>query len=308
MASKRAQEVEAPKVVEVSEGVFAHIQLHGQWGLNNAGFIVGSEAVTLIDSHFTERRSRALADAVRSTAGKPVQVLINTHHHGDHTYGNFVFREATIIGHELCRKEMIETGLGTKALWPDVDWGEIEIAPPFVTFRDRLTVWVDNLQVDLIYVGPAHTTNDIVAWLPERRILFAGDLLFNGGTPFLLMGSLAGSLEALETLRALGAETIVPGHGDVCGPEVIDAVAAYLRFVEETARRGFESGLTPMEVARETPLGTFADLLDPERFVANIHRAYSELRDEPRGTPLSAQAVIADMITYNGGQMPRCLA
>jgi cyclase len=302
--------VPPPRVEEVSDGVFAYLQLHGQWGLNNAGFILGTDAVTAIDTCFTVRRSRALAEAVgRTGGGKPVRTLVNTHHHGDHTHGNFVFLPgATIIGHERCREEVIATGTGTTALWPDVEWGEIEVAPPSVTFSDRLTVYVDDLRVELIYVGPAHTTNDIVAWVPERKVLFAGDVIFNGGTPFAVMGSIAGSLAALDVLRGLGAERIVPGHGPVCGPEVMDEVEAYLRFVQESAREGFEGGAQPLETALSTDLGRFAEWLDRERFVANLHRAYSELRGEPLGTPLPLAGVFPDMVAYNGGEAPRCLA
>ncbi len=301
--------VPPPRLEEVSDGVFAYIQLDGSWGLNNAGFIAGRESVTAVDTCFTEKRSRAFREAIRSVSPVPVRTLVNTHHHGDHTHGNFVFLpEATIIGHERCREEVIAAGHGTRALFPGVEWGEIVIAPPSVTFGRRLDVWADGLKVELIFAGPAHTTNDIVAWLPERKVLFAGDLIFNGGTPFVMMGSVAGSLEALAAVRGLGAERIVPGHGPVCGPEAIDAVEAYLRFVQETARRGYEAAAAPLEVARQTDLGRFAGLLDRERLVGNLHRAYSELRGEPRGTPLALPEVAGDMISYNGGQPLRCLA
>jgi cyclase len=244
----------------------------------------------------------------------PIRTLVNTHHHGDHTHGNWVFQpEATIVGHERCRDEVIAAGHSTTGLFPGVEWGEIRIAPPEVTFDERLTLWVDDpdghgLRVELIYMGPAHTTNDIVAWIPDQKVLFSGDLVFNGGTPFAMMGSVAGWLEALERMKALGAETIVPGHGRVCGPEAFGEQEAYLRWLQELAKKGFEAGAGPLEVAREADLGGFAELLDPERLVGNLHRAYSELRGEKRGTPLALGAVMPEMIAYNGGQMPRCLA
>jgi cyclase len=308
--------VPPPALEEVAPGVFAYLQLHGQWGLNNAGFIVGqgpspdSAAVTVIDTCFTERRSRDFAAAVKRTAGdRPVRTLINTHHHGDHTHGNFVFGPGTaIVAHEKCREEVIATGLGTKALWPDTDWGNLEIAPPNITFRERLTVHAGDTRIELIFVGPAHTTNDIVAWLPDQRVLYAGDVVFNGGTPFVVMGSVQGSLEALETVRRLDAETIVPGHGPVCSPTVLFEIEGYLRFVWETARRGFDGNISPLEAARDTDLGPFAALHDSERFVANLHRAYSELRGEPRGSPISLGSVMPDMIAYNNGKVPVCLA
>jgi cyclase len=123
-----------------------------------------------------------------------------------------------------------------------------------------------------------------------------------------MMGSIAGWLEALGTVRALGSETMVPGHGPVCGPEVIDEVADYLRFVQETAQKGSEAGLTPLETAQQADLGRFREWLDRERLVGNLHRAYSELRGELRGTPLPLPTVVPDMVAYNGGQMPGCLA
>lgn len=302
-------ELPPPTIEEVSDGVFAYVQLDGSWGLNNTGFIVGSDGITAIDTCFTERRSRAFRDAIRSVSGLPVRTLVNTHHHGDHTHGNFVFRsEAMIVAHDLCRTEVMETGLGTKALFPGVDWGEIEITPPTATFDERMTLFVDDLIVELLYVGPAHTTNDIIVWLPERRVLFTGDVIFHGGTPFALMGSIAGWLEALERLRALGAEHLVPGHGEVCGPGAIDDVGDYLRWLQEIARNGFEAEVSPLDVARDADLGRFSEWLDRERLVGNLHRAYSELRGEPLGAPLPLPQAVADMVAYNGGQLPRCLA
>ena len=303
-------EIPPPKVEEVSPGIFGYVQLDGSWGLNNTGFIVGSDSVIAIDTCFTERRSRWFYDAVRKAArDKPIRTLVNTHHHGDHTHGNYVFLPAaTIIGHDLCREEVIASGLGTKGMFPGVDWGEIVVAPPVVTFEERLNLFADDLRVELIFVGPAHTTNDIVAWIPERKVLFAGDIVFNEGTPFAMMGSVAGWLEALERLKGFPIETIVPGHGPVCGPGVLDEVSDYLRMVQDAAKKGSDAGLGPLQTAYETDLGRFAGLLDRERLVGNLHRAFSELRGEPRGAALNLGAVVPEMVQYNGGQMPRCLA
>jgi cyclase len=102
-------------------------------------------------------------------------------------------------------------------------------------------------------------------WIPERSVLIAGDLVFNGGTPFVLMGSVEGTLRVLEEqIKPLGARTIVPGHGPVCGPEVVDDVLGYLRHVQAVAKQGFAAGLTPLEAAREIGLGEYADWTDSE--------------------------------------------
>ena len=304
-----ADQLPPPTVEEVSPGVYAYIQLDGSWGLNNTGFITGSDAVSVVDTCFTEARTRAFLRAIGDVTGLPIRTLVNTHHHGDHTHGNYLLPGASIVGHELCRQTVIDTGLHTlHPLFPNVVWGDLELAPPFITFRDRLDLFVDDLKLELHYMGPAHTTNDVVVWIPERRLLFTGDLAFNGGTPFVAMGSIAGSLVALERLRAFDAATVVPGHGSVCGPEVMDEMEAYLRFVQGEAKRVFESGMAPLEAAREIDLGRFAGWHDSERIAGNLHRAYSELRGEPLGTHLDLGPIAADMVTLNGGEPVRCLA
>lgn len=294
--------------VEVADGVFAYVQLPGGWCVSNAGILPGERSVTLVDATSTIPRARSLREAVAGVSPREVGTLVNTHHHGDHTFGDSVFPSATIVAHERMRAALLEEGLLITAIWPDVEWGDVRLVEPDVTFTDRLTLWVDGRRVELIHPGPAHTTDDIVAWLPDTRVLFAGDVTFSGGTPFTLAGSVAGALEALELLRALEPVTVVSGHGPVTGPEVIDANAAYLTWIQRLAAAGIAAGLEPLAVARETDLGEFAGLLDAERLVANLHRAYSEARGEPRGTPLAVGDVLADMVTYNGGRIPTCLA
>lgn len=302
-------EIPPPRIEEVSPGIYAYIQMDGSWFLNNAGAIVGSRSATVVDTTGTEKRARAFHAAIREVTPHPVSALINTHSHGDHTHGNFMFAPASaIIASERCRREIIAGGHASYALFPMVDFGDCPITPPTVTFDDRLSVYVDDLEVELIYVGPAHTTSDIVAWIPERKLLFSGDVIFNGGTPFALGGSVAGWLTALDRIEALGAEAIVPGHGEVCGPEVIGEVRSYLLWVQQSARAGFEKGTPPLDLAAALDLGKFAEWHDRERLVPNIHRVYSELRGEPLGIPLDYRQLFAEMLIYNGNQPLRCLA
>ena len=307
--SHTASELPPPTLEQVSPGVYAYIQLDGTWGLNNTGFITGRDGVSMVDTCFTEARTQSFLQAVRAVTDLPIRTLVNTHHHGDHKHGNYLVPAASIIGHELCRKEVIETGVhALHPLFPNVSFGSLEVAAPFVTFRDRLDLFVDDLRIELHYMGPAHTTNDVVVWLPERRVLFTGDLVFNGGMPFIAMGSVEGSLRALDRLRDFDAETIVPGHGPVCGPGVFEDIEAYFRFLQDTAKLTFDSGLSPLEAAQQTDLGRFNAWHDKERIAGNLHRAYSELRGEPLGTPLALGPIVDDMVAYNGGNPVRCLA
>jgi cyclase len=312
MSTSHAEHTELlpPRLEEVSPGIYAYLQPDGSWFLNNTGFLVGRNGVVSIDTTSTERRTRAYLQTIASVTGQPVRTLVNTHHHGDHTHGNCLLPLATIIGHPRCREEILRTPFPPPAgLWSHVEWGDLHREPPFVTFDDRLTVWVDDLRVELHAVPtPAHTTNDVVAWIPERSVLFTGDLLFVGGTPFVPMGSVSGSLHALEWLRSFNARTLVPGHGPVSDVRAVDAVQAYLRFVQDTAKRGKEAGLTPLELARHTDLGAFAELSDTERIVGNLHRAYAELDGAEPGAPIDTRAALIDMVAFNDGQPLRCLA
>ena len=299
----------APKLVEVADRVFAYIQPDGSWWINNTGFIAGEDSVVSVDACSTQRRTRAYLDRIASMTPAPVTTLINTHHHGDHTYGNSEFGPVTIIGHERCRAEVLSAGiLGNVGIWEPVDWGDLRVAPPTVTFTDRLRAWSGDTPIEVSYVGqPAHTTNDSVVWLPDSQVLFCGDLLFNGGTPFLLMGSVTGAVDVLSTvLAAIPARTIVPGHGELCEPDLVDSTLGYLRFVLDVARQGLSVGQSPLEAARDADLGDYAGWLDPERIVGNLHRAYRDLA--PEGADVDLAAALTDMVAYNGGRPLACHA
>jgi cyclase len=198
--------------------------------------------------------------------------------------------------------------LGNVGIWEPVDWGELRVAPPTVTFTDRLRVWSDDTPLEISYVGqPAHTSNDSLIWLPGADVLFCGDLLFNGGTPFVLMGSVTGAIDVLATVLArIPARTIVPGHGEPCGPDLISVTMGYLRFVLDVARQGLDTGLSPLAAAREADLGEYAEWLDRERIVGNLHRAYHDL--DPQRPDVDLLVALTDMVAYNGGRPLSCHA
>jgi cyclase len=295
---------------EISEGVYAYVQHDGSWFINNTGFLVGRTGVTSVDTCSTTRRTEAYLAAIARVTDRPVRTLVNTHHHGDHTYGNYLLPHATIVGHDRVREALLRWGTPPAApYWTEVDWGPIELAPPFLTFDVGVRLYVDDLLCEVAHVGtPAHTDNDSIVWIPERKVLFSGDLVFNGGTPFMVHGSISGSVAALGRLAELGAGTIVPGHGMLCGPEVIDEVLRYLRFVQDLAHDARAAGLEPLEAAREADLGEFAYLLDAERIVGNLHRAYAEDAGDPPGAPIDVARAMADTIELNGGRPLACHA
>ncbi|MFI6105533.1 MBL fold metallo-hydrolase [Streptomyces sp. NPDC051310] len=298
-----------PYTVQLTPGVHAYIQPDGGWCLNNAGFVSDGGTTVLVDTAATERRALHLRETLREHGDPLPGIVVNTHHHGDHTYGNAVFTPgATVVGHAACRREVLAAGRQLHLLWPQTDFGDIRVTAPSLTYEERLTLFVGGTEVRLIHPGVAHTAGDTIVHLPEQSVVFTGDLVFNGGTPFLATGSLRGSLRSVEVLRSLGARTVVPGHGPLADPSVYDATERYLRYVARLAEEGHAKGLTPLEVAREADLGEFAAWRESERLVANVHRAYAELNGEPEGSPLDVAAVFGDMAAMNGGVPVACHA
>lgn len=301
-----------PRTQQLADGAFAYVQPDGGWFLNNSGVLLGRDSVIVIDSAATAARTELLRAAVAAISPLPVSTLVNTHWHTDHTNGNYQFREAAIVAHERTREMMLLHGPtvpDADGPFPGVDWGALQPAPPFLTYSSGVVLWAGQVRCEVFAVStPAHTTADSVVWIPEHSILFAGDLAFNGGAPLMSAGSIAGALCVLRELRDLQPRTVVPGHGDVCGAEVFDAEIDYLTFVRDLAKSGHRAGKTPLEVALNTPSRPFDHLLDGERLVANLHRAYAEADGLAPGEPIDLDATRRDMVALNGGLPLRCLA
>lgn len=296
-----------PYVEELVTGVYAYIQPDGGWMVNNAGVVVdGSGTSVVVDTLSTEARTRTFLAEVATVAPGTPYAAVNTHHHPDHTYGNgFLPADTRVIGHDRCREEVLVAGLEATKVITAPDYGNLVVRPPDVTFDDRLTLHLD-FPVELRHVGgPAHTTNDVLVWLPEQRALFTGDLAFNGGQPFVLEGSISGFRSAIRQMLALEPDILMPGHGPVCRGEDVErllgAMDSYLAFVEEVAAASYAEGLSPLAAAQKHRDNPYADWAETERFVGNLHRAYSELAGNPIDTRLTVPSVWPDMVTFHGG-------
>jgi cyclase len=302
-----------PYVDPLAAGSYAFIQPVGGWMVNNCGVVVdGSGRAVLVDTTSTERRNRGLlAEVARLSSGAP-RAAVNTHHHPDHTYGNgFLPAGTVVIGHEKCRDEVLRAGLEATKVITEPDYGDLRLRPPEITFADRLTLHLLDFPIELRHAGRAHTSNDVLVWLPEQRVLFSGDLAFAGGQPFLLEGSVRGFRGAIAQMRELAPEVLMPGHGPVCrGDEVgrlLDDLDAYVAYVAEVAASSRAAGLTPLEAARKHQDNPFRGWAETERFVGNLHRAYAELENPAVDVRLTVPAVWPDMVAFHGGPIG-CLA
>jgi cyclase len=194
---------------------------------------------------------------------------------------------------------------GCPPFWEPVpEWGQVTRRVPDLALDGAATLDLGGLSVELRHPGyPAHTTGDLVAWQPEARVLFAGDLLFNGLTPLVFMGSVDGALRCLDWLAAFEPEHIVPGHGPViAGSELAGVLAeheGYYRLLQSVAADGIADGKSPLQAATETNLGRFATWADAERLVPNLHRAYAD-----RGAAeVEIMAALRDAVSWAGRPM-----
>lgn len=294
---------------QITGNVYAWVQPDGSWWLNNAGAVLGEDGVILVDTCATAARtSRFLAAVDGVAAGAPVRLAVNTHLHGDHTYGNALLPETTpIVGHPYTRAGLLADFLlaDTPPIWsPTPDWGVERTRPPTIVVADQLDVYTGDRLVQLRHPGfTAHTPGDLVAWLPAERVLFTGDLVFHRVTPLVFMGSVGGALRSLDWLRQFPAEHVVPGHGAPLRGDEFGAVLReherYYRFVHDVAAKGLAAGTPPLQAAQECDLGPFEQWPDPERIVLNLHRAYADAV----GTDLDLVAALTDAVTYNGGPL-----
>ncbi|WP_299527708.1 MBL fold metallo-hydrolase [uncultured Streptomyces sp.] len=297
-------------VVTVADRAHAYVQEPGGWCVNNAGIVVGADSVLVVDTAATERRTLRLRAAVDGLAPGLRRIVVSTHHHGDHTFGNHLLAGpgSLLVAHARGPAELLRKGLSLQSMWPGVEWGRTETVLPSLTVHDRIGLDLGGVTAEVFHPGVAHTADDLVVWLPEQRVLYAGDLVFSAAAPFVLMGSVSGSRAALARLRELRPRVVVPGHGPVGGPELLDVTEAYLARVADLAEDGVARGLGPLDTALRAGPGPFAGLADGERLVGNLHRAFHEVRGGAPGERIASAEAMREMVRYNGGRPLSCAA
>jgi len=185
------------------------------------GAVLGRAGVLIVDTRLTLRQGREILEDLRQLTRDPATVVVNTHWHHDHTFGNAVFRPAAIWGHERCGPRMLELGPRAREAAaeqiPDLaaEIAEVPIDPPDRSFSETARIELGDRYVDLRYLGRGHTDTDIVVEVPDAAVVFAGDLLEAGATPFFGDGYPLDWPETASRLVELVRGPVVPGHGSV---------------------------------------------------------------------------------------------
>jgi glyoxylase-like metal-dependent hydrolase (beta-lactamase superfamily II) len=275
---------------EIADGVL--VRRHRRLDLN-VGLVVGGERCLVIDTRESHAQGRDLVQAIRRVTTLP-WVVVNTHAHYDHLFGNQVFEPSAIWGHRRCAEVIdrygdIQRALVQRALVEHgeedlaAELAEVEIVPPNRTFDDAVTVDLGGVRVDLRHLGRGHTDNDVVVQVPGGA-LFAGDLVEEGAPPAVDDAFPLDWPVTLEALLALVEGPVVPGHGAVVDHDFVEEQAAVLAATAAAAREAFAAGRQPEEIARTVPL--------PEDLaITALARAFRQLRGDP---PYEAPAELRD--------------
>lgn len=284
---------------DLGNGLWAYVQGDGSWGWSNSGLIEGTDGRSLVvDTLFTEALTADMLAAYRGAtkAADEIDVLVNTHSNGDHTFGNRLVGGARIVASAACAAEMDERPAGSfKAIYEDpdahgplgaffaetmfpwFDFSDIHHVPPTETFSGSRTLEIDGRRVELTELGPAHTRGDIIIHVPDAKTVFTGDILFSGGHPIVWAGPISNWVAGCEHILSLDVDIVVPGHGPVGDKAAVSALHDYLVHVHAAAKAAHDAGLTWEEAAYEVGYDAFDSWLDRERVVANVANVFREL-------------------------------
>ena len=270
---------------EVGDRVFA--RRHRAFDLN-VGLVLGQGACLVVDTHGSEAQGRELAAAVRRVTADP-WVVVDTHAHFDHCFGNAVFRPAKVWGHRRCAENMLAYGEAQRRLMAAAyrkhgrpaaadDLEATRIDPPEELVDDVVPLTVGGRPVQLRYLGRGHTDNDLVVAVADAAVLFAGDLVEQGAPPAFEDAFPLDWPATLDAMLELAEGPVVPGHGDVVDRDYVLAQRADIGRAADAGRSAYAEGRPVEAVLAEVPFPA------PVARSA-LERAFRQLRGDPPYDP-----------------------
>ena len=277
------------EVKEVAKGVYFRYSAISAadksvvFGGSNNAWVVFDDYVVVIDANFPQG-AREVIEAVKKTTDKPIRYVFDTHHHGDHAYGNAVFAGigAGIIAQANCArllrltgpKDFADAGKGPTGR---KDVAESTLKVPNVVFDDKLVLDDGTQRVEFLFCGHAHTAGDAVAYLPKQKVLCTGDACVNGAYNFLGHSDTASWIRALERMQQLDVDLICPGHGALAGKDLLETQKRYFIDLRREVQKGVDAGKSGEEIAKDIDLPWYKEWTGVQPTGPNVQYVYDEL-------------------------------
>jgi glyoxylase-like metal-dependent hydrolase (beta-lactamase superfamily II) len=244
-------------VVELAPGVFFRYSSISAtdpkvpFGGSNHTWVVFKDYVVVIDANFPKEAGDVIA-AIKKTTDKPIRYVLDTHHHGDHAYGNCVWAKegAKIVAHKQAARLLMTSG---PKQWADAakdrqDVRDNELKQADVTFDDKYVLDDGTQRVEFLHFGHCHTAGDAVAYLPKHKILCTGDACVNGAFNFMGHSNSASWVKCLEAMKKLEIDLICPGHGKVTGKDLLDKQQRYFAELRAEVKKGLDAKKSVEEI------------------------------------------------------------
>ncbi len=237
----------AEKLTQIAEDVYAYVDTKNGSKENsfgaNAGIIIGKDGIVVVDTMISAKEAKRFIRDIQTISSKPIRYVVNTHYHLDHVFGNSEFTKlgAVVIAQENDKKTMENSAeetlnsIGKYGLTPE-DMKGTTPAYPVLTYGDRMTIDIGGLQIELIHARPSHTDGDTLVYIPSRKVLFTGDILFTNYHPFLGEGNIEEWAKELDDIKLMDVEKIIPGHGPLSGKTDLEDMKEYILLFDQKAK------------------------------------------------------------------------
>jgi cyclase len=300
-SGRRVGATEAPprmnfnEVKEVAPGVFFRYSSISAtdttvpFGGSNNIWIVFEDHVAVIDANFPKEAGDVI-EAIKKTADKPIRYVLDTHHHGDHSYGNAVFAQAGagIVAQAKCAgllratgaKEFADAGRGPAGR-KDVAASALKV--PNVVFDDKLVLDDGQQRVEFLYFGHAHTKGDAFAYLPRHKILCTGDACVNGAFNFMGHADSASWIRVLEKCQQLNVQLVCPGHGPPAGKDLLEKQKRYFVELRRQVQKGIDADKSIDDIIASIDMPWYKEWTGVPPPGDNVKRVYAGLTG--RATP-----------------------
>ena len=264
----------------------------------NSGVVVGDDSVLVVDAQATPAMAQDVIARIRTVTDKPVRHVVLTHYHAVRVLGASAYTGAAVIASDVCRAMTVERGQQDTdseiGRFPRLFRGRDSIPGltwPTLTFHKRMTLYLGKREVQVIHIGRSHTAGDTVVWLPQERVLFSGDVVEFGATPYCGDAHFADWPTTLAAVEALGAEALVPGRGRALRnrAEVQEAIEGTRAFTSDLFSVVKRAGDAPLKEAYDLAMSELRPryghwVIFEHCMPFNVTRAHDEARglDHPR--------------------------